>query len=704
MAGKSKAGKEKSGIPSTHAQSAVTTIPKSEPAASKNIAIACQGGGAQAAYTAGVITVMLEKFADDDTKRWVAISGTSGGALSAAVAWYGTLQVGYHEAAKRLREFWHENSAQRPGELMHNTLGVLSLDLLPFDFQLSPYSPPLSVINYLHAKAWPMAATIMPPLSALIRPDYFVRNAVLVRYFEFGTIDELGYFLSLPATIDEWQAAGIRDAALRDFGLRVNGVQLEGRGSIQKEVMRGLAAAKKLREFATAYPNGLLAAVFAKHWPTKVAKEIEKAYNDPLVVDKRTWTDSPSLLYPFLDLVRTRIKPLRDALPHLLVGAVDVGTGEFVAFSSRRAPEDRGITADAFEATTSIPWLFEGKEISNGGDGSKDVYWDGLFSQNPPISDLLSGTEPQNKPDEIWVAQVNPQRCDTKKLRERLADRRNELSGNLSLNQEIAALDAINARMAVENAAKDPEDRTVQVLRIPMDSDWLEKELGWSLSFSSKMNRSFSLMDHLFRHGETQAEAFLPVRDLVQQEWNDPKASVTVRVDGLPPNGIAHLRTSFDAPAMRFQVVDLTLETPNLDSGGFEFKNETRRARISWCCHLAVPNPAPGQPKRQRLEGIAVVGLDSNNQIVGARMTSIALLWPDMPSKPVGWRTLPNPTQAGILDRNQVDQSQRGRQRAQQSIPDSTQTGSIAPQAVSSGKDGDGRHSRTISAVPLGPH
>jgi predicted acylesterase/phospholipase RssA len=632
MAEKSKASKGNSALPSSQAQLEEKPRPKSGDSASKCIAIACQGGGAQAAYTAGVLTVMLEKFADDETKRWVAVSGTSGGALSAAVAWYGALKVGYREATKLLRKFWDENSAQKPGEQMHNTLGVLSLDLLPFDFQLNPYSPPLSVINFLNAKAWPMAATIVSPLSALIRPDYFVRNAVLSRYVEFETVAQLGDFLSLPATIDEWQAAGIRDAALGNFGLRSNGAPLGRRGSIQIEVMRGLAAATKLRKFAADNPTGLLAAAFAKYWSGEVAEAI----------DEGRWTDSPSSLHPFLLQLRTQIKLLRDALPHLLVGAADASTGEFVAFSSRRAKEDRGITADAFEATTSIPWLFEGKEISNGG-GSKEVYWDGLFSQNPPITDFLSGTEPQNKPDEIWVAQVNPQRCDTEELKDRLADRRNELSGNLSLNQEIAALDAINARMAVGNPTRSDEDRMVQVLRVPMDSDWLEKELGWSLGFSSKMDRSASLMDSLFRHGEAQAKAFLPVRDLVQQ-WNDPRANVTkmITVNGLPPDGIAGLRTVFGAPTMHFQVVDLILEAPNLKFGGPKFKNETRRARISWCCHLAVP--VAGQPKRQRLEGIAVVGLDKNNQIVGARMTSIALLWSDMPSKPVVWRTLAKPS------------------------------------------------------------
>ncbi len=31
------------------------------------------------------------------------------------------------------------------------------------------------------------------------------------------------------------------------------------------------------------------------------------------------------------------------------------------------------------------------------------TYWDGLFSQNPPIKELTD-----ESPDEIWVIQINP--------------------------------------------------------------------------------------------------------------------------------------------------------------------------------------------------------------------------------------------------------------------------------------------------------
>ena len=57
----------------------------------KRIAIACQGGGSQCAFIAGALKVL---FARGIQERFeiVGFSGTSGGALTAAVAWYGLLK------------------------------------------------------------------------------------------------------------------------------------------------------------------------------------------------------------------------------------------------------------------------------------------------------------------------------------------------------------------------------------------------------------------------------------------------------------------------------------------------------------------------------------------------------------------------------------------------------------------------------------
>lgn len=77
--------------------------------------------------------------------------------------------------------------------------------------------------------------------------------------------------------------------------------------------------------------------------------------------------------------------------PVLLIGAVDVLSGEFRTFSSRRDP----ISADTVLASAAIPNLFRAVKV---GDGT---YWDGLFSQNPPVRELLDA-----RPDEIGRAHV----------------------------------------------------------------------------------------------------------------------------------------------------------------------------------------------------------------------------------------------------------------------------------------------------------
>lgn len=55
----------------------------------RTVAIACQGGGSHAAFTAGVLATLLED--RPENYRVVGLSGASGGAVSATAAWYGLL-------------------------------------------------------------------------------------------------------------------------------------------------------------------------------------------------------------------------------------------------------------------------------------------------------------------------------------------------------------------------------------------------------------------------------------------------------------------------------------------------------------------------------------------------------------------------------------------------------------------------------------
>jgi NTE family protein len=118
--------------------------------------------------------------------------------------------------------------------------------------------------------------------------------------------------------------------------------------------------------------------------------------------------------------------------PQLVIGTVDINDGEFETFTCEQ------ITPEAVLASAAVPTLFEAVEI----DGH--YHWDGLFSQNPPIYDLMH-VPPARKPDEHWVIQINPQTREGEPTSvEDIVDRRNELSGNISLNQELRFVETVN--------------------------------------------------------------------------------------------------------------------------------------------------------------------------------------------------------------------------------------------------------------------
>ncbi len=59
----------------------------------KRVAIACQGGGSHTAFTAGVLKKLLRT---EELERYevVGLSGTSGGAGCALLAWHDLLRIG----------------------------------------------------------------------------------------------------------------------------------------------------------------------------------------------------------------------------------------------------------------------------------------------------------------------------------------------------------------------------------------------------------------------------------------------------------------------------------------------------------------------------------------------------------------------------------------------------------------------------------
>ena len=305
----------------------------------RTVAIACQGGGSHTAFTGGV----LQRLLADEDHRVVGLSGTSGGAVCALLAWYGLLTGGPAEAGRLQERFWEANAATTLSDKAANAwlVGLARLE----------------------------GRVTLPTVSPYAYPD-----------------------LAGPAF------------------------------------------------------TGLL----TRH----------------VDVDR---------------LARLQESPPEDQ-PLLLVGAVDVLSGDVKAFSSRRGE----ITVNAVLASAAVPLLFRAVEERG------RLYWDGLFSQNPPVREL-----PDAGPEEIWVVRINPRaRATEPKTVGDIADRRNELAGNLSLEQELFFIRRVNEWA---DRLGDPY-RRIEIREIDLDLD---------LDLPSKLDRRPAFLRRLFAAGQEQADAFL---------------------------------------------------------------------------------------------------------------------------------------------------------------------------------------------------
>ena len=177
----------------------------------------------------------------------------------------------------------------------------------------------------------------------------------------------------------------------------------------------------------------------------------------------------------------------RPGAPALRIGAVEVLSGHFELFSG----ED--LCADTLLASAAIPEMFRAVKVADRG-----MYWDGLFSQNPPIHDLI-----ELDIDELWLIQINASTCARVPTEtHEILDRRNELSGNLSMEQELGFIEVINRAIA-KGLLANSKYRPIQVARIALDRD---------LDYRSKMDRRPELLEELRMQGRTKWRWFLKER------------------------------------------------------------------------------------------------------------------------------------------------------------------------------------------------
>lgn len=202
----------------------------------------------------------------------------------------------------------------------------------------------------------------------------------------------------------------------------------------------------------------------------------------PLLALDSSWWGNPfseALQAAFADLLREKLGRGLDAANKspsvaemsVFLGAVEVRSGTFTVFHagnaataaavgktalSRKGIEHGPLQPEHLVASACLPEVFGSVRVAWQAGSAvspprKDGdFWDGLYSHNPPLGALLSFRPGQHgeeawHPDVVLVLRVNPRETpEIPDSKSEIEDRHNELIGNLSLDQEIHAIDRIN--------------------------------------------------------------------------------------------------------------------------------------------------------------------------------------------------------------------------------------------------------------------
>ena len=231
------------------------------------------------------------------------------------------------------------------------------------------------------------------------------------------------------------------------------------------------------------------------------------------------FTDFSALLRTYIDFSEIAAWGPRPGRPVLIVGAANVTSGKLSKFVSSREP----IRLEHILASCAVPAIFPAVEIG------EHAYWDGLFSDNPPVSELIHAASvgAENIPEEIWLIKINPTAsCKIPVLPSDIVDRRNQLEGNISLFHQLSQLETLNemllagafrpeylARIDVKAPIRIPKsfatdpDRPYHIPCIEMADDLHEM-----LDHESKIDRSAHNIDRLIAWGQCSAQNFLAER------------------------------------------------------------------------------------------------------------------------------------------------------------------------------------------------
>lgn len=182
----------------------------------EKIAIACQGGGSQTAFTAGVLSALFKNRVHEE-KQIVSLSGTSGGAVCAALVWYSLLKAAKGDQTpieQRLEDFWLDNSAQNLIEQFLNDSLIQYIQLVDGGFLPEWKSTPYSAYRQT-----------MTAMLKWIMPQFYDFQGLLEKHIDFDQLPQLIDRTKSPVLI--LGAADVVMGKFEKFSSHDGGIQVE---------------------------------------------------------------------------------------------------------------------------------------------------------------------------------------------------------------------------------------------------------------------------------------------------------------------------------------------------------------------------------------------------------------------------------------------------------------------------------------------
>jgi len=201
---------------------------------------------------------------------------------------------------------------------------------------------------------------------------------------------------------------------------------------------------------------------------------------------------------------------IRNARTRLLIGATEVVNGYETVFDSAAAAQvveswhqRLPLTLSGVAASGTLPAFREAEHIG------ECYYWDGLYSQNPPIRDFVA--DYSTAPEEIWVLRINPQQWPgLPETNGQIQDRQNELMGNLSLHKDLDFILKVNNwRVRFLSATKELAIEVFGENKVVVRTIKMRKNTADALTCASKFDRSRRCMRDLREEGYEVANEWL---------------------------------------------------------------------------------------------------------------------------------------------------------------------------------------------------